>query len=154
MLILLSGLGGIFTAGRQVWLQTLPHDQLPSCLPPLDYMLETMPFAETLRQIFHGSADCAEVTWTLLSLSIPEWSLLAFVAFALFALYQLFRRGCSRRAPLRDTAQRPCGLPIKRSYEFFSRGVLMGAPRGHTLGFRSAGTPPRRERVCGATVQQ
>ncbi|MCY1408829.1 Disulfide bond formation protein B [compost metagenome] len=93
VLVLLSSLGGAFTAARQVWLQTLPHDQLPSCLPPLDYMLETMPFAETLRQIFHGSADCAEVTWTLLSLSIPEWSLLAFVAFALFALYQLFRRG-------------------------------------------------------------
>ncbi|MCY1275955.1 Disulfide bond formation protein B [compost metagenome] len=92
VLILLSGLGGIFTAGRQVWLQTLPHDQLPSCLPPLDYMLETMPFAETLRQIFHGSADCAEVNWTLFGLSIPEWSLLAFIGFIVVAVIQFFRR--------------------------------------------------------------
>ncbi|MFD2836132.1 disulfide bond formation protein B [Azotobacter vinelandii] len=30
---------------------------------------------------FSGSVDCAEVTWTLLSLSIPEWSLLIFHAY-------------------------------------------------------------------------
>ena len=79
--------------GRQIWLQTLPPDQLPSCLPPLDYMMQTMPYADILWTMFHGSADCAEVTWTLLSLSIPEWSLLAFVGFALFAVFQFLRRG-------------------------------------------------------------
>ena len=44
------------------------------------------------RLVFHGTADCAEVTWTLFGLSVPEWSLLAFVGMALFALFQLFRR--------------------------------------------------------------
>ncbi|KAF1054536.1 MAG: Disulfide bond formation protein B [Stenotrophomonas maltophilia] len=92
VLMLLSALGGAGTAGRQIWLQTLPPDQLPSCLPPLDYMMQTMPYAKILWTMFHGSADCAEITWTLFSLSIPEWSLLGFAAFILVALFQLFRR--------------------------------------------------------------
>ncbi|MCG8908625.1 disulfide bond formation protein B [Pseudomonas nitroreducens] len=92
VLILLSALAGAGTAGRQVWLQTLPPDQLPSCLPPLEYMMESMPYADIIWTMFHGSADCAEVSWTLLGLSIPEWSLLAFIGFALFAIVQFFRR--------------------------------------------------------------
>ncbi|MEE9099625.1 disulfide bond formation protein B [Pseudomonas sp. QE6] len=93
VLILLFSLAGAGTAGRQIWLQTLPPDQLPACLPPLDYMLESMPYTKIIYTMFHGSADCAEVSWTLLSLSIPEWSLLAFIAFSLFAIFQFFRRG-------------------------------------------------------------
>ena len=42
--------------------------------------------------VLHGSADCAEVNWTLLGMSIPEWSLLAFAGMVLFAGYQLLRR--------------------------------------------------------------
>jgi disulfide bond formation protein DsbB len=42
--------------------------------------------------VLHGSADCAEVNWTLLGMSIPEWSLLAFVMMVAFSLYQLLRR--------------------------------------------------------------
>lgn len=93
VMILLCSLAGAGTAGRQIWLQTLPPDQLPSCLPPLEFMLESMPYTKIIYTMFHGSADCAEVSWTLLSLSIPEWSLLAFIAFALFAVFQFFRRG-------------------------------------------------------------
>lgn len=33
-LLLLTAAGGIATAGRQLWLQHLPKDQLPECLPP------------------------------------------------------------------------------------------------------------------------
>jgi disulfide bond formation protein DsbB len=32
------------------------------------------------------------VTWTLFGLSVPEWSLLAFIGMILFALFQLLRR--------------------------------------------------------------
>ncbi|MGZ2840869.1 disulfide bond formation protein B, partial [Pseudomonas aeruginosa] len=31
-------------------------------------------------------ADCAQVSWTLFTLSIPEWSLLAFVAYLGFSI--------------------------------------------------------------------
>lgn len=89
--LLFAGAGGA-TAGRQIWLQGVPADQLPACLPSLEYMMEALPFQDIVRTILHGSADCAEVNWTLFGMSIPEWSLLGFVAMALFALLQLLRK--------------------------------------------------------------
>ncbi|MCO6055860.1 disulfide bond formation protein B [Pseudomonas sp. MOB-449] len=91
-LALLFAVGGAATAGRQVWLQSVPADQLPACLPSLDYIMEALPFQDIVKLMLHGTADCAEVTWTLFGMSIPEWSLLAFAGCILFSLYQLLRR--------------------------------------------------------------
>ncbi|WP_165680310.1 disulfide bond formation protein B [Metapseudomonas otitidis] len=92
VLALLFAAGGAATAGRQVWLQGVPADQLPACLPSLEFMMEALPFQEIVKLMLHGTADCAEVTWTLFGMSIPEWSLLAFAGCILFSLYQLLRR--------------------------------------------------------------
>lgn len=92
LLALLFAVAGGATAGRQIWLQGVPADQLPACLPSLDYMIEALPFQDIVRLVLHGSADCAEVNWTLFGLSIPEWGLLGFVAMTLLALVQLLRR--------------------------------------------------------------
>lgn len=91
-LALLMASAGAGVAGRQIWLQQVPADELPACLPSLDYMLEALPFQEVISLMLHGSADCAKVTWTLFGMSIPEWSLLAFIGMILFALYLLLRR--------------------------------------------------------------
>ncbi|MGA6103611.1 disulfide bond formation protein B [Pseudomonas solani] len=91
-LALLFAAGGAATAGRQVWLQGVPADQLPACLPSLEYMMDALPFQEIIKLMLHGTADCAEVTWTLFGMSIPEWSLLAFAGCILFSLYQMLRR--------------------------------------------------------------
>lgn len=91
-LALLFALVGAGTAGRQIWLQSVPPDQLEACLPGLEYMIETFPLQEIVSKVFHGTADCAEVTWTLFGLSVPEWSLLAFLGMILFGLFQLLRR--------------------------------------------------------------
>ncbi|WPC05370.1 disulfide bond formation protein B [Pseudomonas benzenivorans] len=91
-LALLFAAAGGGTAARQIWLQGVPADQLPACLPSLDYMMEALPFQEIVRLVLHGSADCAEVSWTLFGMSIPEWSLLGFVAMLGLALVQLLRR--------------------------------------------------------------
>lgn len=87
----LAAVGGIVTAGRQVWLQHLPPEQVPECGPGLQYWLDNMPMLETLRLLFKGDGNCAEVDWTFLGLSIAEWSLGWFVAF-LLAFLLLFRR--------------------------------------------------------------
>lgn len=89
--LLMTG-AGAGVAGRQIWLQQVPADELPACLPSLDYMLEALPFQEVISLMLHGSADCAKVTWTLFGISIPEWSLLAFIGMILFSLYLLLRR--------------------------------------------------------------
>ena len=87
----LAALGGAGTAGRQVWLQHLPKDQVPQCGPDLYYMMDNFPFAKMLGLLFQGSGQCAEVTWRLLGLSIAEWSLLWFVLFLAVALLFAWR---------------------------------------------------------------
>ncbi len=79
--------GGIATAGRQVWLQHLPADQVPACGPDLGFMLDNYPLTRTIAKLFAGSGECAKVDWSFLGLSIAEWSLAWFVAFFAGALW-------------------------------------------------------------------
>ncbi len=78
---------GAATAGRQVWLQASPPENLAACLDNLQYLLDTKPYVKVLALILAGSAGCSEITWSLFGISIPEWSLLAFSGMTLFALY-------------------------------------------------------------------
>jgi len=87
----LLALGGIATAARHVWLQHLPADQVPECGASLDYMLETLPLLDTLKNVLQGSGECAESHWSLLGLSIAELTLLLFVFLFTVALIQLLR---------------------------------------------------------------
>ncbi len=91
LLVLLS-LFGIAVAGRHIWIQNLPKDQIPSCGPGLDYMLETLPLGEVAKQLMHGSGECAAKGWTFLSLGIPEWSLLCYIALGVWAITIAFRK--------------------------------------------------------------
>jgi disulfide bond formation protein DsbB len=89
-LILAGAVTGVGIAGRQVWLQHLPPEAVPSCGPGLDFMLEVFPLTETLKMVFTGSGECAEVDWTFLSFSIAEWSLFWFLVFAVSSLIHMF----------------------------------------------------------------
>lgn len=93
VLALLFAALGALTAGRQVWLQSVPREQLSSCMPSVEFMLDALQLQDILRLIFHGTAACAEVNWTLFGMSLPEWSLLAFVGMILLSLFQILRRG-------------------------------------------------------------
>ena len=89
-------IAGASFSGRQVYLQGLPEDQVPACGPGLSYMLETFPLSKTLAAMLKGDGNCAEVVWSFLGLSIPAWTLLAFLSIALTALFILLR--CRRQA--------------------------------------------------------
>jgi disulfide bond formation protein DsbB len=88
--LVLGGAGAAF-ALRQVWLQSLPKDQVPACGMSLSYMIDTLPFTETLRKVFEGSGECAEKGWEFLHLSIAGWTLVFFVAMVVASL-ALIRR--------------------------------------------------------------
>lgn len=88
----LIALGGGAVSARHVWLQSLPEDQVPACGPSLEYMLETLPFRDTLSMVLMGDGNCADVHWTFLGMSIPLQTLLLFAAIALVNLWQLLRR--------------------------------------------------------------
>ncbi len=91
-LLALLSLGGAAVAIRQLWLQSLPEDQVPACGPGIDYMLEVFPLLEVIEMALRGTGDCAKVQWTFLNLSIPGWSLLAFIGFAIIAISILFKK--------------------------------------------------------------
>ncbi len=91
-LIGVFSLTGVGVAARHIWIQNLPPDQVPACGPGLDYMLETMPMSNVLKELMHGSGECAEKGWTFLSLGIPEWSLLCYLALGAWAVLIAFRK--------------------------------------------------------------
>jgi disulfide bond formation protein DsbB len=90
-LCVLAAWGGAAIAARHVWLQHLPEDQVPACGPSLDYMLQNLPFEDTMSIVLAGDGNCAEVSWTFLGLSIPEQTLLIFCTVILTGLWQAAR---------------------------------------------------------------
>ena len=94
----LFAIGGIGTAGRQVWLQHLPPDKVPQCGPDLAFMLKNLPISRTLEKLFTGTGECAVVDWSFLGLSIAGWSLVWFVALFVYAVWLAVRGARSRLA--------------------------------------------------------
>ncbi|MDI9246472.1 disulfide bond formation protein B [Marinobacter sp. CHS3-4] len=90
-LMVLGAGAGLGVAGRQLWLQSLPADQVPACGPSVDYLLEVLPLMEVLTTALKGTGDCAEVTWRFLGLSIPGWTSVFFVLVILVGLVLMFR---------------------------------------------------------------
>jgi disulfide bond formation protein DsbB len=81
VLVTLGGMTGMLIAGRHLWLQSLPADQVPDCGMGLNYMLDTMPVTDVLHEVFYGSGECAEVIWQFLGLSMPGWTFIWYTLF-------------------------------------------------------------------------
>ncbi len=81
-------------AMRQIYLQHLPKDQVPACGPSLSYMLQEFPLAETLKVMFSGDGNCAEIAWVdpVIGLGIPEWAIVGFAMIAAAGIYQAVRK--------------------------------------------------------------
>ena len=84
-------LGGGFST-RQLWLQSLPADQVPACGPPTEYLFDALPWADALGLLLRGDGNCAEIQWSLFGISIPGYTLMAFAGLAVFSIWQGWRR--------------------------------------------------------------
>lgn len=80
---------GLGIAGRQLWLQSLPADQVPACGPSVDYLLDVLPLFEVLATALRGTGDCAEVLWQFMGLSIAGWSAVFFALITVTGLVVL-----------------------------------------------------------------
>lgn len=89
--VLSALIGGGFSS-RQLWLQSLPPEEAPACGPSLGYLMENFPFQEAFSLLLRGDGNCSEVVWTFLGVSIPGWTLVAFLGLALLNLWQLVRK--------------------------------------------------------------
>jgi len=78
-IVFAGGIWGLATAGRHLWLQSMPSDQIPECGPGFDFMLEYFSLGEAITSAFTGSGECAEVDWAFLGLSMPAWTLIWYI---------------------------------------------------------------------------
>lgn len=92
-LVILLTLSGMAVAGRHIWIQHLPKDQVPACGPGLEFMLQNFPMADVWQELMHGSGECAAKSWTFLTLGIPEWSLVSYLMLGIWAVLLMFRAG-------------------------------------------------------------
>ena len=83
--------GGGMIAGRQIFLQNLPSDQVPTCAPPMDFLMDTLPIFEVIQTILLGDGNCAEYEWRFI-FNFAEWALIFFILLFLYNLYFLFKK--------------------------------------------------------------
>lgn len=88
-LMCFSILGNIFSlimGLRNVWLQSLPEDQIPACGLDIKTLLEVVPLLDAIKQTFQGSGDCAQKAWIFLGQSLAVW---ASIFFTLYLILQI-----------------------------------------------------------------
>ena len=91
-LVLIPTFAGVGISAWHTWLQQLPADEIPTCGPGLNYLLDTLPLWDVFDQIFRGSGQCAEISWSFLGLSMPAWTLIIFTGFAAILITMLWKR--------------------------------------------------------------
>jgi len=77
-LITFFSLTGVIVAGRQAWLVRFP-EAFECGISPEEAFLNELPLAQWWVDMFEANGDCSESTWQLLSLTMPDWSLLIFL---------------------------------------------------------------------------
>ncbi|MDT8364155.1 MAG: disulfide bond formation protein B [Nitrosomonas sp.] len=85
-LIIAFSLAGAIVAGRQAWLVRFP--QAFECgISPEEAFLNALPLAHWWPGMFEANGDCADNNWQFLTLTIPDWSLIAFLMLGGAAVY-------------------------------------------------------------------
>jgi len=88
-LIMLFALGGIVAAARLIWVQAFPSY---SCgFDALQPIVDALPPAKWLPGVFKVQGLCETVYPPVLGLSIPTWSLIAFICIFVAVLISLLR---------------------------------------------------------------
>ncbi|MBD8492307.1 disulfide bond formation protein B [Pseudomonas syringae] len=87
--LLVTAMPGAGVAGAHIGSQTSTAEQLGLAVAHVKdgFSLLALPaWGDALK---HELLSCAEINWSLFGISLPEWSLLAFVGIILLALYLL-----------------------------------------------------------------
>ncbi len=90
-LMTVFALAGAIVAARQSWLIRYP-ESFECGISPEEAFLNTLPIAQWWPGMFEANGDCADVDWEFLTLTIPDWSWVAFVTLGLLTGYTLFTK--------------------------------------------------------------
>lgn len=88
----LTALTGVGLAARHIYIQAQPVGSVPACGATLNYLMDVFPMTDVIRKVLTGSGECAKVDWTLFGLSMPVWTLGAFLALGAWGVSQNWRR--------------------------------------------------------------
>ena len=87
----LFSMSGVIIAGRQIYLQNIPSDQVPTCAPPMDFLLDTLPIFEVIQTILLVDSNFAAYDWRFI-FNFAEWALIFFVFLFFYNLFFLFKK--------------------------------------------------------------
>ncbi|HFC8536960.1 TPA: disulfide bond formation protein B [Neisseria bacilliformis] len=90
LLVSLPAAWGLYTAVYQIWLQSLPETEQPSCGAPWTFRLKEWPLFDWWRFVVEGFGNCG-VREYVLGVSLPVWSALFFCAVLLLVWGMLFK---------------------------------------------------------------
>lgn len=83
-LIMLFAVSGAAIAGRQVWLVRF-SESFECEISPEEAFLNVLPLAQWWPDMFEANGDCTDNAWQFLSLTLPDWSLIAFLSLSIVA---------------------------------------------------------------------
>lgn len=92
ILSIISNIFSLVMAFRNVWLQTLPEDKIPSCGLDIETLLDVVPFLEAIKQTFQGSGDCAQKAWIFMGQSLAVWASVFFTFYLILQIIILVKQ--------------------------------------------------------------
>lgn len=81
---------GALIAGRQIWIQHLPLEQVPECAPGLERLLTLHPLLEVIKIVFKGTSECFKVHFTIFGTPLSNWSFISFTGFVCMGLFIIY----------------------------------------------------------------
>ena len=90
LLVSLPALWGLHTASYQIWLQSLPAGEQPSCGAPWTFRLKDWPLFDWWRFVVDGFGNCG-VREYVMGVPLPVWSLMFFGSVLLIVWGMLFK---------------------------------------------------------------
>jgi disulfide bond formation protein DsbB len=91
-LVTLTAGFGVGVATWHVWLQNMPVDDVPSCGPGFEYIMDNFALFDALSLIFKGSGECADVVWRFFGLSMPTWVIIGLGGLGIAGIWNNFRK--------------------------------------------------------------
>ncbi len=90
-LMTILSLIGAGIALRQSWLIRYP-ETFTCSISPEETFLNALPIAQWWPGMFEANGDCADVSWDFLSLTVSDWSFVAFIILSLLSVYTLLAK--------------------------------------------------------------
>lgn len=81
---------GSIVAARHSWLIRYP-ESFECGISPEETFLNSLSIAEWWPGMFEANGDCANVDWEFFSLTIPDWSFLAFITLSCIAYFPILK---------------------------------------------------------------